>query len=138
MIFYRRNTFSDKVISFICMMLAVVTLYNEYIIYQIQGKIMWQDILVALISLGLGVLFLCTAKFKYLEFGKDSVTWYTWFFVKHTLTKDQIKEIGTKKRYIILVKENKGQVWISNLYVRNGEDEKVRELFKNLQSGSEI
>lgn len=129
MVFYRRNTFSDKMISFLCFMMMFITTYTIYTNYQLTGIILLPDVLLVLGSFGMGVLFLSTFRFKYLEITEDKVTWYTWFIVKHTLKKEQIKEVGTRKRSIILVKQ-KGEVWLSNTLIRDSDDQKVRELLK--------
>ena len=129
MVFYRRNTFSDKMISFLCFMMMFITTYTIYTNYQLTGIILLPDVLLVLGSFGMGVLFLSTFRFKYLEITQDKVTWYTWFIVKHTLKKEQIKEVGTRKRSIILVKQ-KGEVWLSNTLIRDSDDQKVRELLK--------
>lgn len=135
MIFYRRNTFSDKVVSFIGVMLAVIMMYHNVQAFQVLGTFNIPDFIVAVIGLAVGIIFLYTSRFKYLEISESQLTWYTWFFVKHTLTKDHIKDITMKKRYFIISKEKGSDIWISKLYIRNADDEKVNDALKRLIEG---
>lgn len=135
MIYYRRNTFSDKVLSFIGVMLAVVMMYNNMQRFKILGNMNILDLGVAIIGLGVGITFLYTSRFKYLEVTEDTLTWYTSFFRKNTLTKEQIKDITTKNRYYIISKDKGSDVWISKLYIRKEDDEAVNEALKQLLEG---
>lgn len=135
MIYYRRNAFSDKVISFLGVMFAVTLLYNNVQRFQVMGSMNILDLGVAILGLGVGIVFLYTSRFKYLEITEDTLTWYTWFFVKHTLKKDQIKDITTRRRYYIVSKHKGSDVWISKLYIRKEDDEAVNEALKKLIEG---
>ncbi|MGL4362212.1 MAG: hypothetical protein ACRCSG_02900 [Cellulosilyticaceae bacterium] len=133
--FKRRNAFSDKVISFIGMMLMIILFYNVIQVKNETGTIILFDFLTALIGLGIGILFLYTSRFTYLEFNEDKITWRTWFFVKHTLTKAEIKDITTKKRYYIISRHKGSDIWISKLYIRTEDEEVVNEKMKKLIEG---
>ncbi|MGL4799323.1 MAG: hypothetical protein ACRCWY_07985 [Cellulosilyticaceae bacterium] len=135
MIYYRRNTFSDKAISFMGVMLGVIFMYNNVQRFQILGNFNVIDLIVAFIGLGVGVLFLYTSRFKYLEIEQNKLVWYTCFFRKHTLTKDQIKDITTRQRYYIVSRHKGSDIWISKFYIRKENDVAVHEALKKLIEG---
>ncbi len=103
-----------------------------YLRYQITDKVLMGDILLVIASFILGILFLSTFRFKYLEITDNEIIWYTWFVVKHRLTKEQIKEVAERKKNLILVKQ-RGEVWLSNAQIRDEDDAKVRELLRGFQ-----
>ncbi|MEG0320534.1 MAG: hypothetical protein RR627_11630, partial [Niameybacter sp.] len=96
MIIYRRNTIGDKVVSFISIMLAILLVRNNIVMYQALGKINSLDLVVTLMGILIGGLFLYTSKIKYIEVSASQISWYTWFFVKHTLEMKQIKKVEAK------------------------------------------
>ena len=135
MTYYRRNTFSDKLVSFLGIFLAVIMLYSSYQRYEAIGSINGLDVGVAIVGLGVGILFLYTSRFKYIELTDKSLTWYTWFFVKHTLTTNELKDITTKQRYFILSRKKGGDIWLSKFYIKKEDDEAVVEGLKKLIEG---
>ena len=132
MIFYRRNTFSDKAVSFLGIMLAVVLFYNSMQSYKVLGSASVWDILIGIVGLAVGIVFIYTSRFKYFEITEDKLTWYTWFVIKHTLTKEEIKDITTKQRYYIVSRYKGSDLWLSKLYVRKEDDDAVNEALKKL------
>lgn len=135
MIYYRRNTVSDKLISFLAMMLAVMFIYNTIQMYQAFGTISVVDLLMSIVAISIGGMFLYTSKFKYIEITDKELTWYTWFFMKHTLKKEEIKDITTKRRYFIITKHKGMEVWISKAYINKKDDEAVHQGLKQLLEG---
>ncbi len=135
MVFYRRNTVSDKVLSLLGMMLAILLLYNMVEAYQATGYISLVDALVAAISLGVGILFLYTSRLKYMEITEDTFVWYTWFWCKHTLKQSEMKGLSAKQRYFIISRHGKGDVWVSRNYIRETDEPIVIERLKALIGG---
>lgn len=119
MVIYRKNTWGDKGISFVSIMTAVLLIGNNIKMYQAIGVLNTLDLVFSFIGLLVGGIFLYTSKMKYMEITEKQITWYTWFFVKHTLTKTQIKDIKAKTYYIIIVKQNNKEVWIPTRCVKD-------------------
>lgn len=112
MIIYRKNTWSDKGISFISIMTALLLINNSIKMYKLVGTINLLDLACGIVGIMIGAIFLYTSKMKYIEISKEEITWYTYFFIKHTLKREQIKDIKEKTYYIIIVKQNNKEVWI--------------------------
>lgn len=131
MTIYRKNTMSDKGVSFVSILLALLLFSNSIKMYQIIGKIYAIDIVISIVALIIGGLFLYTSKLKYIELTKESFTWYTWFFVRHSIEISNIKEIEAKTYYIILKKANNKEEWIPTRCVK---PEELNELLECLKS----
>ena len=130
MIIRRRNTWSDKGISFACMMTAVLIMTTNIKMYQVLGVMNGLDVICSIGGILFGALFLYTSKMKYLELEKDYISWYTWFFVKHTLKREEIKDIKMKTYYIIIVKQNNKEVWIPTRCVKVQDLEEGKKVLK--------
>lgn len=130
MIIYRRNTATDKLVSFLSILLAVFLIKNNIDLYRIFGSINMLDLVVTLIGIGVGSVFLYTSKMKYIELTNEGINWYTWFFIKHTIKIDDIKKVEAKTYYIIIVKENNKEVWIPTRCVKK---EALSELLRVLK-----
>lgn len=118
MIIYRKNTWSDKGISFISIMTALLLINNSIKMYKLVGTINLLDLACGIVGIMIGAIFLYTSKMKYIEISKEEITWYTYFFIKHTLKREQIKDIKEKTYYIIIVKQNNKEVWIPTRCVK--------------------
>lgn len=129
-IIYRKNTWSDKGISFVSIMTALLLISNNIKMYKLLGVINLLDLAVGIVGLIIGGIFLYTSKMKYMEISKDQITWYTYFWVKHTLTRDQIKDIKAKTYYIIIVKQNNKEVWIPTRCVKEDALQEGKVLLK--------
>lgn len=130
MIIRRRNTWSDKGISFACIMTAVLIMTTNIKMYQVLGVMNGLDVICSIGGILFGALFLYTSKMKYLELEKDYISWYTWFFVKHTLKREEIKDIKMKTYYIIIVKQNNKEVWIPTRCVKVQDLEEGKKVLK--------
>lgn len=130
MIIRRRNTWSDKGISFACIMTAVLIMTTNIKMYQVLGVMNGLDVICSIGGILFGALFLYTSKIKYLELEKDYISWYTWFFVKHTLKREEIKDIKMKTYYIIIVKQNNKEVWIPTRCVKVQDLEEGKKVLK--------
>ena len=118
MIIRRRNTWSDKGVSFVCIMTSVLLIANNIKMYQVLGYMNVPDLICSIGGILFGALFLYTSRMKYLELEQNYISWYTWFFVKHTLKREDIKDIKMKTYYIILVQQNSKEVWIPTRCVK--------------------
>lgn len=130
MTIYRKNTMSDKSVSFISILLALLLFSNSVKMYKLIGKMYPIDIAISVGALIIGGLFLYTSKLKYIELTKESFTWYTWFFIKHSIDLDNVKEIEAKTYYIILKKANNKEEWIPTRCVKSEELNELLECLK--------
>lgn len=130
MIIRRRNTWSDKGVSFVCIMTSVLLITNNIKMYQVLGHINVVDLICSIGGILFGGLFLYTSKMKYIELNANNISWYTWFFVKHTLKREEIKDIKMKTYYIIVVKQNNKEVWIPTRCVKVKELEESRAILR--------
>ena len=131
MTIYRKNTMSDKGVSFISILLALLLLSNSIKMYQLVGKVYAIDIAISIVALVVGGLFLYTSKLKYIELTKESFSWYTWFFIRHSIDLNNVIEIEAKTYYIILKKANNKEEWIPTRCVK---PEELNELLEHLKS----
>lgn len=131
MTIYRKNTMSDKGVSFISLLLALLLLSNSIKMYQLVGKVYAIDIAISIVALIVGGLFLYTSKLKYIELTKESFSWYTWFFIRHSIDLNNVVEIEAKTYYIIFKKANNKEEWIPTRCVNSGE---LNELLEHLKS----
>lgn len=130
MIIRRRNTWSDKGVSFVCIMTSVLLITNNIKMYQVLGQINVLDLICSIGGILFGGLFLYTSKMKYIELDTNNISWYTWFFVKHTLKREEIKDIKMKTYYIIVVKQNNKEVWIPTRCVKVNELEESKTILR--------
>lgn len=130
MTIYRKNTMSDKGVSFISIVLALLLLNNSIKMYKLIGVMYPIDLTIGIGALIIGGLFLYTSKLKYIELTTESFSWYTWFFIRHTIDLSQIKEIEAKTYYIILRKNNNKEIWISTRCVQQEALNKLLECLK--------
>lgn len=130
MTIYRKNTMSDKGVSFISIVLALLLLNNSIKMYKLIGVMYPIDLTIGIGALIIGGLFLYTSKLKYIELTRESFSWYTWFFIRHTIDLSQIKEIEAKTYYIILRKNNNKEIWISTRCVQQEALNKLLECLK--------
>lgn len=130
MIIRRRNTWSDKGVSFVCTMTSVLLISNNIKMYQVLGHMNSVDLMCSIGGILFGALFLYTSRMKYLELEHNYISWYTWFFVKHTLKREEIKDIKMKTYYIIVVKQNNKEVWIPTRCVKLNDLEEGKKVLR--------